>query len=60
MLLVRHEAVAGLGMNAMDLMAVSATPTLLDPVRPSPGDRVKLAVRQQGDRLVLIRIEKLP
>ena len=59
MVLVRHEAVAGLGMNAMDLMAISATPTLLDPVRPSPGDRVKLAVRQQGDKLVLIRIEKL-
>jgi len=59
MLLVRHEAVAGLGMNAMDLMAMSATPTLLDPVGPSPGDRVKLAVRQQGDKLVLIRIEKL-
>ena len=59
MLLVRHEAVAGLGMNAMDLMAIAATPTLLDPVGPSPGDHVKLAVRQHGDKLVLIRIEKL-
>jgi len=60
MLLVRHDAVAGLGMNAMDLMAISARPELLDPVGPRPGDRVKLAVRQQGDKLVLIRIEKLP
>jgi len=60
MLLVRHDAVAGLGMNAMDLMAISASPELLDPVDPRPGDRVKLAVRQQGDKLVLIRIEKLP
>ncbi len=47
-------------MNAMDLMAVSSSPALLDPVAPKPGDRVKLAVRQQNDQLVLIRIEKLP
>jgi hypothetical protein len=60
MILVRHEAVSGLGMNAMDLMAVSASPTLLDPVAPKLGDRVRLAVRQVNDQLVLIRIEKLP
>jgi hypothetical protein len=60
MLLVRHEPVAALGMNAMELMAISASPALLDPVGPRPGDRVKLAVRQRDDQLVLIRIEKLP
>jgi Copper binding periplasmic protein CusF len=60
MLLVRHEPVAGLGMKAMELMAISASPALLDPVDPRPGDRVKLAVRQRDDQLVLIRIEKLP
>ena len=60
MLLVRHEPVAALGMNAMELMAISASPALLDPVGPGPGDRVKLAVRQRDDQLVLIRIEKLP
>jgi len=60
MLLVRHEPVAALGMSAMELMAISASPALLDPVGPSPGDRVKLAVRQRDDQLVLIRIEKLP
>ncbi len=60
MLLVRHDPVSALGMNAMDLMAVSANPALLDPVGPKPGDRVKLAVRQRDDQLVLIRIEKLP
>ena len=60
MLLVRHEPVAGLGMNAMELMAISASPALLDPVDPRPGDRVKLAVRQRDAQLVLIRIEKLP
>ena len=60
MLLVRHDPVAALGMNAMELMAISASPALLDPVAPRPGDRVKLAVRQRDDQLVLIRIEKLP
>ena len=59
-LLVRHEPVAALGMNAMELMAISASPALLDPVGPRPGDRVKLAVRPRDDQLVLIRIEKLP
>jgi hypothetical protein len=60
LLLVRHEAVSALGMSAMELMAVSASPALLEPVGPKPGDRVRLAVRQHGDQLVLIRIEKLP
>ena len=59
LILVRHEAVAPLGMGAMELMAISASPALLDPVSLDPGDRVKLAVRQQHDRLVLLRIEKL-
>jgi Cu/Ag efflux protein CusF len=60
MLLMRHDPVAALGMNAMELMAITANPALLDPVDPRPGDRVKLAVRQRDDQLVLIRIEKLP
>ncbi|PYN73394.1 MAG: hypothetical protein DMD96_32845 [Candidatus Rokuibacteriota bacterium] len=60
MILVRHEPVTALGMGAMELMAVSASPALLDPVAPKPGDRVKLAVRREDDQLVLIRIEKLP
>jgi len=59
LLLVRHEAVAPLGMGAMELMAISAAPALLDPVAPAPGDRVKLSVRQERDQLVLLRIEKV-
>ncbi len=59
LILVRHEAVAPLGMGAMELMAISASPALLDPVSLAPGDRVKLAVRQRHDQLVLLRIEKL-
>ena len=57
---MRHEPVVPLDMGAMELMAVSASPALLDPAAPRPGDRVKLAVRQQHDQLILLRIEKLP
>lgn len=60
MLLVRHEAVAALGMEAMELMAVFADPALLDASGARPGDRVRLAVRQADDRLLLVRIERLP
>ena len=58
-ILVRHDAVGALGMGAMELMAVIATPADLDAADPRPGDRVRLAVRPQGDRLLLVRIERL-
>ena len=60
LLLVRHEAVVALGMKAMELMAVSSEPAQLDAAAVRPGDRVRLAVRQRDDQLVLIRIEKEP
>lgn len=60
LLLVSHEAVAALGMAAMELMAVTADPALLDPVDLRPGDRVRLAVRPRGADVVLIRVERLP
>ena len=59
LILVNHDPVAGLGRGAMELMAVFAEPALLDAAGPKPGDRVRLAVRPAGDRLVLLRIEKL-
>ena len=59
LILVKHEAVQGLGMGAMELMAVFAEPGLLDAAVPKPGDRVRLAVRQSDDRLILLRIERL-
>src|SRR5262249_59673916 len=46
MLLVRHDPVAALGMNAMELMPISASPALRDPVAPRPGDRVNTPARQ--------------
>lgn len=60
LLLVRHDPVAGLGMGAMETMAIFAEPSLLDRVDPKPGDTLRLAVRQEGDRLILLRVEKLP
>jgi hypothetical protein len=45
-------------MSAMEQMAVSVTPPQVDPLVLAPGDRVRLAVRQDGDRIVLLRIER--
>lgn len=60
LLLVRHEPVAALGMPAMEMMAVDADPARLDTAGLRPGDRVRLAVRPRGDRLVLVSVERLP
>jgi hypothetical protein len=58
LILVRHEAVSALGMTSMEQMAVSVTPAQVDPLALKPGDRLRLAVRQDGDRLVALRIER--
>ena len=59
LLLVRHEAVPGLGMTSMELMTVFSDPALLDRARIEPGDRVRLAVRRKDNDLTLLRIDKL-
>lgn len=58
LILVRHEVIAGLGMAAMEQMAVSVTPDQVDPLELKPGDRLRLAVRQEGDELRLVRIAR--
>lgn len=45
-------------MSAMEQMAVSVTPAQIDPLGLKPGDRVRLAVRQEGEQLRLLRIER--
>ena len=60
LLLIQHEAIAGLGMRAMELMAVFTDPVLVDRAGIATGQRVRLAVRARNDELQLVWIEKLP
>lgn len=59
LILIRHQPVSGLGMGAMEMMAVRGTPATLDAAGLTPGERVRLAVRQEGDTLVLVWIERM-
>ncbi len=59
LILVRHDAIEALGMGPMELMAIVADPAQLDRASLHPGDRLRLAVRQREDRIVLLRVEKL-
>jgi hypothetical protein len=58
LLLIRHQPVTALGMGAMETMAVRGAPATLDATPLSPGDRVRLAVRPQGDDLVVVWVER--
>lgn len=59
-ILVQHEAVPGLGMGAMELMAIVVEPeTLLDGIALARGDRVRLSVRQRPEGLVATRVVKV-
>ena len=58
LILVRHQPVSALGMGAMEMMAVRGAPATLDAAHLSPGDRVRLAVRQDGDTVTLVWIER--
>ena len=60
LILIRHAAVNALGMSSMEQMAVSVSPAQVDPLGLKPGDRVRLGVRQKGEQLVLLRIERRP
>jgi Cu/Ag efflux protein CusF len=59
LILVRHQPVSGLGMGAMEMMAVRGSPATLDAAGIKPGDRVRLAVRQDGDAVTLVWIERV-
>lgn len=58
LLLVRHEEITALGMQAMEMMAIAADPRVVDAARVGAGDRVRLAVRRRGDEIMLVRIER--
>jgi hypothetical protein len=59
-LLVRHGPLGALGMGTMETMAVDGDPALIERSGARAGDRVRLAVRPEGDRLVILRIERVP
>jgi copper binding protein CusF len=59
LILVRHQPITGLGMGAMEMMAVRGSPAVLDAAQLTPGDRVRLAVRQDGDEVSLVWIERV-
>jgi hypothetical protein len=58
LLLIRHQPVSGLGMGAMEMMAVRGSPATIDAARLSPGDRVRLAVRPTGDEVALVWVKR--
>ena len=60
LLLIQHQDITALRMRAMELMAVSADPAVVDRAGIVPGQRVRLAVRARNDELQLVWIEKLP
>jgi Cu/Ag efflux protein CusF len=60
MILVRHEAVAALGMQAMELMAITGDPAVIDGAGVRTGDQVRVAVRPRGNEILLIQIRRLP
>jgi hypothetical protein len=59
LLLVRHDAIPALSMREMELMAIFADPAVLDRAGVGPNDRVRMAVRSQGDQVTLVWIEPL-
>ena len=59
LLIIRHEAVSALGMAAMELMTVQGEPAIFDATPLTAGDRVRLAVRADGDRVRVVWIERL-
>jgi hypothetical protein len=59
MVLVKHEKLPGL-MDEMQSMVLTAeSKELLDRAKLMPGDRVRLTIRPNGDRLVLVDIQKI-
>jgi hypothetical protein len=58
-MVVRHDAVPGF-MDEMLAMALFAeSPALLDAADLRRGDRVRLTVRPEKDRLVAVEIQKI-
>jgi hypothetical protein len=60
LMIVRHDEIPALGMRAMELMTIVAEPSIVDRAGVEPGARVRLAVRQRENELILLWIERAP
>jgi len=60
LMIVRHDEIPALGMRAMELMTIVADPSIVDRAGVEPGARVRLAVRQRENELILLWIERAP
>lgn len=60
LLLLRHDEIPVLGMQAMELMAVFADPAAVDQAGVQPGQRVRLGVRRQNGDLTMLWVQPLP
>lgn len=59
MILVSHEAVPGLMEEMGDMAFMAESKTLVDRAGLARGDRVRLTVRQEPDRLLVVEIQKI-
>jgi hypothetical protein len=57
--LVAHDPVPGLMEQMPSMACVAESAALLDRARLTPGDRVRLTVRQAPDRLIAVEIMKV-
>ena len=60
MILVQHDPVPALDMKAMELMSFFVeSKELIDSAKLTPGDRVRIVIRQIPDKLLVVKIEKI-
>ena len=59
MILVRHEAVAGLMTDMESMLFFAESKELLDRAALSPGDQVRFTVRKTPDKLLIVDIQKV-
>ena len=59
MILVRHEAVAGLMDDMESMLFFTESREMIDRAGLVPGDRVWLTVRKTPDRLLIVEIRKI-
>jgi Cu/Ag efflux protein CusF len=60
LIIVRHDAVAGLMDEMSSMVFTVASGDLLDRARLERGDRIRLTVKQAGAELVAVDIQKIP